>query len=217
MYFIALTRRFSGYQDCLIQYPPDCEDPGLFKDIASLLYLYYPDRINEVVSVYNTCVHNPERYEQWVLQQFGLSVSFCRNIFIVNKVEEVEELITQDNEILSSEIYLKPKYIEVREIPPSVTAVVKEFQALLDNDIYVRLVQVCQFVYPSPLPLVRAILDLYNEEWAKLFDQNPYAFLRAIRESNAYCKQSYTNRSYRKPKITSQRMNVMPSVIEEHQ
>ena len=88
---------------------------------------------------------------------------------------------------------------------------------LLDNDIYVRLVQVCQFVYPSPLPLVRAILDLYNEEWAKLFDQNPYAFLRAIRESNAYCKQSYTNRSYRKPKITSQRMNVMPSVIEEHE
>ena len=58
---------------------------------------------------------------------------------------------------------------------------------------------------------------MYNEEWAKLFDQNPYAFLRAIRESSAYCKQSYTNRSYRKPQTTTQRMNVLQTVNEEHQ
>ena len=92
-------------------------------------------------------------------------------------VEEVEELITQNREIVASEIYLKPKYIEVLSIPRRVVEVVEQFQALMKEDIYGRLVQVCQFSYPSPVPLVRAIIDLYNEEWTTVFDENPYACL----------------------------------------
>ena len=84
-------------------------------------------------------------------------------------------------------------------IPTAVTQAVEQFQRLLSEEIYGRLVQVCQFSYPSPVPLVRAILDLYNEEWVTLFDENPYAFLKAIRESKMYRKESYTNRSYKRP------------------
>lgn len=200
MIFISVTRRQSGYADCIVNIPANCEDRGLYTDITSLLYLYYPDRLSEAATVFHTCVKNPDRYEQWVKQQFGLNASFCRNIHITNTLEEVEELITQDHTILLSEHHLKPNYIEVCEIPSSVSEVVHELKRLLERDVYVRLVQVCQFSYPSPLPLVRAILDLYNEEWATLFDSNPYAFLRAIRESNEYCVESFTNRSYRRPR-----------------
>ena len=211
MEFIAITRRLSGYADCIATPPKDCKDPSLYKDIYSLLYLYYPERLSEAITVYGYCVNKSDHYESWVKQQFGLNVSFCRNVRIVNELSEVEELITQDHTIVSSDMYLKPNYIEVREIPPSVQDVVKEFKSMIERDIYVRLVQVCQFSYPSPLPLVRAILDLYSEEWANLFDSNPYAFLKAIRESNEYCEESFTNRSYRKPRLPTQRLdNVFP-------
>ena len=81
-------------------------------------------------------------------------------------------------------------------------------------DIYGRLVQVCQFSYPSPQPLVRAIVDLYNEEWAKVFDKNPYAFLKAIRESNVYRKESYINRSYKRPHVVLGKLNLLQPISE---
>lgn len=215
MLFIALTRSLSGYPNCDIHYPSSCEDPSLYNDIGSLLYLYYPERLPEVFTVYSCCVNNPEKYEQWVKQQFGLNVSLCRNVHIVNTIDEVEQLITQDNAILSSDLYLNPKYDEVLKIDEDVIEVVKQFQSLLDADIYIRLVQVCQFAYPSPLPLVRAILDLYSEKWALLFDKHPYDFMKAIRESKVYCKESLTNRSYRKPSVPAQRVNLMQSIAED--
>jgi len=47
-----------------------------------------------------------------------------------------------------------------------------------------------------------------------MFDQEPYAFLKAIRESSQYRKESYTNRSYRKPLRTSQRVTALPFIRE---
>ena len=209
MTFVGVSRRLSHYPDCIIQYPATCTDPDLYKDVYSLLYLFKPDHMNEAISVYQRCCQQNEAFGQWVREQFNLSVSQCRNLHILNEIEEVEELITEDFTVLSSELYLKPHYIEVRVIPQYVLNVVREFQQLIQPDIYGRLVQVCQFSYPSPLPLVRAILDLYNGHWARMFDDNPYAFLKAIRESTVYRKESYMNRSYRRPNVSPQRINVM--------
>ena len=214
MLFIGLTRRLSQYPDCTVTLPQACRDPDLFTDIYSLLYLYSPSDLSEAVGVYTECVGHPERYENWVKRRFNLSVSLCRNIRVVNGVEEVEELITQNREIVASEIYLKPKYIEVLSIPRRVVEVVEQFQALMKEDIYGRLVQVCQFSYPSPVPLVRAIIDLYNEEWTTVFDENPYAFLKAIRESKMYRKESYTNRSYKRPHVSNVRLMKMNTIRE---
>ena len=90
----------------------------------------------------------------------------------------------------------------------------EQFQRLLSEEIYGRLVQVCQFSYPSPVPLVRAIIDLYNEEWTTVFDENPYAFLKAIRESKMYRKESYTNRSYKRPHVSNVRLMKMNTIRE---
>lgn len=214
MTFVGVSRRLSHYPDCVIQYPASCSDPDLYKDIYSLLYLFTPDRVNEAIYVYERCRQHRDAFGEWVHQQFNLSVSQCRNLHVLNEIEEVEELITEDNTVLSSELYLKPQYIEVRIIPQSVMNIVKEFQQLIQPDIYGRLVQVCQFSYPSPLPLVRAILDLYNGHWARMFDENPYAFLKAIRESTVYRKESYMNRSYKRPNVSPQRMSVMLKIRE---
>lgn len=209
MTFVGVSRHLGHYPDCSIQYPDHCVNQDLYKDIYSLLYLFKPDQIHEAITVYNQCCRDNDAFGQWVHEQFNLSVSQCRNLHILNEIEEVEELITEDFTVLSSELYLKPQYIEVRMIPQSVLNVVREFQQLIQPDIYGRLVQVCQFSYPSPLPLVRAILDLYNGHWARLFDDNPYAFLKAIRESTVYRKESYMNRSYKRPKVSPQRISVM--------
>jgi len=197
-----------------VAYPQPCADAQLFKDVVSLEYLFSPERVGEASTVYAQCVGQPAAYERWVTERFRLSVSQCRNLHVLNDVEEVEELITEDFTVLSTMLYLKPRYIEVRAIPQGVSDVVTQFQRLIKPDIYGRLVQVCQFSYPSPLPLVRAILDLYNSQWAQMFDQEPYAFLKAIRESSQYRKESYTNRSYRKPLRTSQRVTALPFIRE---
>lgn len=214
MTFVGVTRPLGGFATCVVAYPQPCADAQLFKDVVSLEYLFSPERVGEASTVYAQCVGQPAAYERWVTERFRLSVSQCRNLHVLNDVEEVEELITEDFTVLSTMLYLKPRYIEVRAIPQGVSDVVTQFQRLIKPDIYGRLVQVCQFSYPSPLPLVRAILDLYNSQWAQMFDQEPYAFLKAIRESSQYRKESYTNRSYRKPLRTSQRVTALPFIRE---
>lgn len=72
----------------------------------------------------------------------------------------------------------------------------------------------CQFSTPRRCRSCAPILDLYNSQWAQMFDQEPYAFLKAIRESSQYRKESYTNRSYRKPLRTSQRVTALPFIRE---
>ena len=198
MLFIAITRRLAGYPVFSMAIPADCKDPGLFTDIASLLYLFNPDCMDERTTIYHECMADPSFYEQWVGQQFHLPPFVCRNIHIVDTLEEIEDIITEQFMIVPSEIYLKPKYTDIREIPEKVKDIVHEFQMRMEEDIYIRLVQVCQFSYPSPQPLVRAILDLYEESWAIEFDNNPFAFLKAIRESSYYREESLTNRSYRR-------------------
>ena len=199
MLFVGVMRRLAGQPDFSVEYPSNCSDPDLYKDIVSLLYLYYPQRLGEAYSIFVRCLGNDQYLSDWVHQDFGLSVSLCRNLHVLNEVEEVEEVITPDAQLVATEIYLKPLYIEVLSIPPCVSSVVKSLQDLIQRDVYGRLIQVCQFVYPSPLPLVRAIIDLYNEEWANMFDKYPYEFLKAIRESELYQKESFSNRSYRRP------------------
>lgn len=199
MLFVGVARRCAHYPDFAVSPPAGCTDKDLFTDISALLYLYAPEDLCEAPGVYARCAGRPEAYAAWVRARFNLNVSVCRNIRVVNEVEEVEEVVTHNNDIVASEIYLRPKYIEVRSIPAAVTRAVEQFQRLLSAEVYGRLVQVCQFSYPSPVPLVRAILDLYSAEWVTLFDENPYAFLKAIRESKMYRKESYTNRSYKRP------------------
>ena len=153
------------------------------------------------------------RKVELVTPQRGAKMDLIR-LANTNAVEEVEDVITPQNEIMASEIYLRPQYIECREIPREVSEVVYQFQQRMKEDVYGRLVQVCQFSYPSPQPLVRAIVDLYSEEWAKVFDRNPFAFLKAIRESKMYRPESYTNRSYKRPRNPVEKMDKMETIRE---
>lgn len=115
---------------------------------------------------------------------FHLPESFCRNIQVPDKVREVEELVTQDMDVSSAELYLQPGYMDVREIPQVVMDTVEQFRnSDIQPEIFNRLVQICQFTYPSPQPLVHAVLNLKNEEWSALFNKYPHEFLRALRES----------------------------------
>ena len=214
MTVIGVSRRLSGYPDFQRSFPASCDDPQFYQDILSLLYLYAPDRLGEAGSIYTRYRSDSAGYASWVSSEFGLNASVCHNLHIQNTVEEVEDVITPDNEIMASEIYLRPQYIECREIPREVSEVVYQFQQRMKADVYGRLVQVCQFSYPSPQPLVRAIVDLYSEEWAKVFDRNPFAFLKAIRESKLYRQESYTNRSYKRPRNPADRVNKMEIIRE---
>lgn len=214
MTVIGVSRHLSGYPDFKPSIPADCSDPQFFRDVVSLLYLYAPQRLGEAASIYAQYGADPAGYASWVGSEFGLNASVCHNLHIPNAVEEVEDVITPQNEIMASEIYLRPQYIECREIPREVSEVVYQFQQRMKEDVYGRLVQVCQFSYPSPQPLVRAIVDLYSEEWARVFDRNPFAFLKAIRESKMYRPESYTNRSYKKPRNPVERVDKMETIRE---
>ena len=214
MTMIGLSRHCGGYPDLKVEYPAQCEDKQFYQDIVSLLYLYDPRRLGEANMVYAKFAKDPDGYATWVKEEFGLTASVCHNLHVPNMVEEVEEVITPEHVIVASEIYMRPQYMECREIPREVSDVVYQFQQLMKPDIYGRLVQVCQFSYPSPQPLVRAIVDLYNEEWAKVFDKNPYAFLKATRESNVYRKESYINRSYKRPHVVLGKLNLLQPISE---
>ena len=214
MTVIGVSRHLSGYPDYKPSLPADCADPQFFRDVVSLLYLYAPKRLSEAASIYAQYRADPAGYASWVGREFGLNASVCHNLHVPNAVEEVEDMITPQNEIMASEIYLRPQYIECREIPREVSEVVYQFQQRMKEDVYGRLVQVCQFSYPSPQPLVRAIVDLYSEEWAKVFDRNPFAFLKAIRESKMYRPESYTNRSYKRPRNPVEKMDKMETIRE---
>lgn len=204
MTFIGVSRSLSHCPLCEPTPPTSTStsippNPDLYRDIYSLLYLYYPDRLQEANSTYMRCISHPSELAKWTDLNFNLPKHFCRNIHVCHKVAEVEQLITQDSELYASEVYLRPQYLGSREIPPAVSEVVAQLQQRMQPEVFVRLVQACQFSYPSPQPLVRAILDLYEEQWVKVFDEAPHAFLRVIRESSMYCSQSFTNRSYRNP------------------
>ena len=126
----------------------------------------------------------PTAFNEWTQEMFHLPESFCRNIQVPDKVREVEELVTQDMDVSSAELYLQPGYMDVREIPQVVMDTVEQFRnSDIQPEIFNRLVQICQFTYPSPQPLVHAVLNLKNEEWSALFNKYPHEFLRALRES----------------------------------
>ena len=214
MTVIGVSRHLSGYPDFKPSIPAGCADPQFYQDVVSLLYLYAPKRLSEAASIFARYEADPAGYARWVGAEFGLNASVCHNLHIQNSVQEVEDVITPQNEIMASEIYLRPQYIECREIPREVSEVVYQFQQRMKEDVYGRLVQVCQFSYPSPQPLVRAIVDLYSEEWAKVFDRNPFAFLKAIRESKSYRPESYSNRSYKKPRNPVEKVDKMETIRE---
>ena len=91
MLFVGVARRLAHYPDFAVAPPAGCADTDLFTDISALLYLYTPEDLCEAPAVFTRCVGRPDAYAAWVKSRFNLSVSLCRNIHVVNAVEEVEE------------------------------------------------------------------------------------------------------------------------------
>ena len=78
----------------------------------------------------------------------------------------------------------------------SSAAIVYQLQTLLPREEYNRLAQVASIHYPSPIPIIRAVVTAQNKDWGALFDQDATGFVSCLKRSTLFMRRSFSYRSF---------------------
>lgn len=132
---------------------------------------------------------------EWLLREFGLTTAIFTE-FSSNPLENTPCVVTPTG-ITTVESYLHPPKPTESHVLTSFEPIIKQLRSILKVEEYNRLVQITSISYPSPLPVIRAILKRCNEDWCVLFDKDPDGFCESIQHSSVMIRKSYSFRSFR--------------------
>lgn len=132
---------------------------------------------------------------EWLLREFGLTTAIFTE-FSSNPLENTPCVVTSTG-ITTVESYLHPSKPTESHVLTSFEPIIKQLRSILKVEEYNRLVQITSISYPSPLPVIRAILKRCNEDWCVLFDKDPDGFCESIQHSSVMIRKSYSFRSFR--------------------
>ena len=136
-----------------------------------------------------------QELNEWLLREFGLTTAIFTE-FSSNPLENTPCVVTSTG-IKTVESYLHPFKPTESHVLTSFEPIIKQLRNILKVEEYNRLVQITSISYPSPLPVIRAILKRCNEDWCVLFDKDPDGFCESIQHSSVLIRKSYSFRSFR--------------------
>ena len=146
-------------------------------------------------------VKDKNQLQELLAKTFGLSLSVFEDIDC-NTGTPLSLPVVQSSGLCSLQHYVQlPKDASEEEgylvNHSSFSMIMTKLKEFYDLNTFHRLVQISMIQYPSPDPVIRAVLKKCNEDWVVLFDKDPKAFYQVLQNSIQPIYRSLSSRSYK--------------------
>lgn len=172
--------------------PRPAANSSLEEALRWLLFLYCPRRVDEAGRL---AKEKKEEWREWLLAEFGVTEK-CFHAFSEKRLKSQECEVLTDEGVVSVKHYLRPATPGSTVFSNSSAAIVYQLQTLLPREEYNRLAQVASIHYPSPMPIIRAVVTAQNKDWGALFDQDSTGFVSCLKRSTLFMRRSFRYRSF---------------------
>ena len=136
-----------------------------------------------------------ERLNAWLAETFGGSCKWL-NALSGRLWEASDCEVVTEKGVVSVAQFLREEETACHGVSSSSLAIVSQLQGLLSKEAFNRLVQVAAIRYPSPLPVIRAVVMEQNKDWGALFDQDPVGFITCLKRATTMIRRSFSSRSF---------------------
>lgn len=130
----------------------------------------------------------------WLEQELGVSLSIRSELS--DELLSNNLVVITENGILPVKKYLKPSKRSDSPSLSSFGSIVNQLRSILKGEEFNRLIQITSISYPSPIPVIQAILKRYNKDWEVLFKEDPDGFCECIQKSGVFIRKNYSFRSF---------------------
>lgn len=136
-----------------------------------------------------------EQLNAWLAEAFGGSCKWL-NALSGRLWEASDCEVVTERGVVSVAQFLREEETVCHGVSSSSLAIVSQLQGLLSKEAFNRLVQVAAIRYPSPLPVIRAVVMEQNKDWGALFDQDPVGFITCLKRATTMIRRSFSSRSF---------------------
>lgn len=136
-----------------------------------------------------------EQWNAWLAEAFGGSCKWL-NALSGRLWEASDCEVVTVRGVVSVAQFLREEETACHGVSSSSLAIVSQLQGLLSKEAFNRLVQVAAIRYPSPLPVIRAVVMEQNKDWGALFDQDPVGFITCLKRAATMIRRSFSSRSF---------------------
>ena len=146
-------------------------------------------------------VKDKNQLQELLAKTFGLSLSVFEDIDC-NARASLTLPVVQPSGLCSLQNYLQLQNDASKDEGfwvnhSSFSMIINKLKEFYDLNTFHRLVQISMIQYPSPDPVIRAVLKKCNEDWVVLFDKDPKAFYQVLQNSIQPIYRSLSSRSYK--------------------
>lgn len=136
-----------------------------------------------------------EQWNAWLAEAFGGSCKWL-NALSGRLWEASDCEVVTERGVVSVAQFLREEETVCHGVSSSSLAIMSQLQGLLSKEAFNRLVQVAAIRYPSPLPVIRAVVMEQNKDWGALFDQDPVGFITCLKRATTMIRRSFSSRSF---------------------
>ena len=136
-----------------------------------------------------------EQLNAWLAEAFGGSCKWL-NALSGRLWEASDCEVVTERGVVSVAQFLREEETACHGVSSSSLAIMSQLQGLLSKEAFNRLVQVAAIRYPSPLPVIRAVVMEQNKDWGALFDQDPVGFITCLKRATTMIRRSFSSRSF---------------------
>ena len=136
-----------------------------------------------------------EQLNAWLAEAFGGSCKWL-NALSGRLWEASDCEVVTERGVVSVAQFLREEETVCHGVSSSSLAIMSQLQGLLSKEAFNRLVQVAAIRYPSPLPVIRAVVMEQNKDWGALFDQDPVGFITCLKRATTMIRRSFSSRSF---------------------
>lgn len=147
----------------------------------------------------------------WVEKEIGVSLTI-RTELSDKPLSNNLDVITEKG-IVPVKKYLEPSKQSESLSLPSFGSIINQLRSVLKGEEFNRLIQITSISYPSPIPVIGAILRRYNKDWEVLFKNDPDVFCECIQNSGVFIRKNYSFRSFHYCFVSSK--HVMKIIIKK--
>ena len=138
---------------------------------------------------------NKKQLNAWLAEAFGGSCKWL-NALSGRLWEASDCEVVTERGVVSVAQFLREEETACHGVSSSSLAIMSQLQGLLSKEAFNRLVQVAAIRYPSPLPVIRAVVMEQNKDWGALFDQDPVGFITCLKRATTMIRRSFSSRSF---------------------
>lgn len=138
---------------------------------------------------------NKKQLNAWLAEAFGGSCKWL-NALSGRLWEASDCEVVTERGVVSVAQFLREEETVCHGVSSSSLAIMSQLQGLLSKEAFNRLVQVAAIRYPSPLPVIRAVVMEQNKDWGALFDQDPVGFITCLKRATTMIRRSFSSRSF---------------------